>query len=276
MKRGSFWAGFLTCLLLTGVTTTAYAAGIMAERSAHRIFVDGTEVQMEAYAINGNNYVKLRDIGKQVGFNVYWDSETGCVQVESGKPYTGEAPTAASSKTVILPTDGSRYVPQAGDVILCDDGTEYTITDVSRCDKNMFASGPVGELPEATCDWNSFPDVELPAPEVRHYQQDSGDYLFIRNLYESRRMQYTLQNLAGDHPDTSEGGKLKYGSKGTPAVRISLTIPDDVTAQSFWPWRESEIERIFHSCPPGSYCMECWDVYKNGIFQRTEYCIYAI
>lgn len=50
MKRGSFAAGFLTCLLLAGVTTTAYAAGIMAERSIHRVFVDGREVQMEAYA----------------------------------------------------------------------------------------------------------------------------------------------------------------------------------------------------------------------------------
>lgn len=29
---------------------------------------------MEAYTINGNNYVKLRDIGEKVGFNVYWDS----------------------------------------------------------------------------------------------------------------------------------------------------------------------------------------------------------
>lgn len=48
MKRGSFAAGFLTCLLLAGVTTTAYAAGIVAERSHHRIVVDGKEAQMEA------------------------------------------------------------------------------------------------------------------------------------------------------------------------------------------------------------------------------------
>ena len=84
MKRGSFAAGFLTCLLLTGVTTTAFAAGIMAERSNHRIFVDGQEVQMEAYVINGNNYVRLADIGKQVGFNVYWDSNTKTVQIDPG------------------------------------------------------------------------------------------------------------------------------------------------------------------------------------------------
>lgn len=49
MKRGSFAADFLTGLLVVGVTTTAYAAGIMAERSTHRVFVDGREVQMEAY-----------------------------------------------------------------------------------------------------------------------------------------------------------------------------------------------------------------------------------
>ena len=92
------YTSFVTGLLV-GVAlfsgTTAYAAGIMAERSTHRIYVDGREVQMEAYRIKGNNYVKLRDIGEQVGFNVYWDSVNGCVQVESGKPYTGKAPAKA-------------------------------------------------------------------------------------------------------------------------------------------------------------------------------------
>ena len=158
MKRGSFAAGFLACLLLAGVTTTAYAAGIMAERSHHRIIVDGKEAQMEAYVINGNNYVKLRDIGEQVGFNVYWDSDNGCVQVESGKPYTGTAP----QQTTAAPTDGSRYVPKVGDVIRCDDGTDYTIKDVSRWDKNAFSSAPLGELPTATCDWSKLPQPEMP------------------------------------------------------------------------------------------------------------------
>ena len=101
MKRGSFAAGFLTGLLLVGVTTTAYAAGILAERSTHRIYVDEREVQMEAYVINGNNYVKLRDIGKQVGFNVYWNAG---VQIDTGHPYTGIAPAKTEpDKTVSQP-----------------------------------------------------------------------------------------------------------------------------------------------------------------------------
>ena len=111
MKRGSFAAGFLTCLLLAGITTTAYAVGIVAERSTHRVVVDGKEAQMEAYVINGSNYVRLRDIGKAVGFEVYWDSENGCVQVESGKPYTGEAPAKAEpDKPLSRPEDTSTTI----------------------------------------------------------------------------------------------------------------------------------------------------------------------
>ena len=45
----------------------------------------------------------------------------------------------------------------------------------------------------------------------------------------------TLINLAGTIPNTSINGRLKYGSKGTPYVRINLTIPDSAGAWSFWP-----------------------------------------
>ena len=86
--------GLLIGAALTG-GSAAVAAGIMAERSHHRVVVDGKEVQMEAYVINGNNYVKLRDMGKTVGFEVFWDSDAKCVQVKSGIPYTGEAPAKA-------------------------------------------------------------------------------------------------------------------------------------------------------------------------------------
>ena len=80
------------------------AAGITAERSTNRIYVDGQEVHLTAYNINGNNYVMLRDVGRTVGFNVYWNSDAKCVQVESKKPYTGEATvTSAEAKPVEQP-----------------------------------------------------------------------------------------------------------------------------------------------------------------------------
>lgn len=90
---------YLIAGILIGITlfggSSVLAAGITAERSTNRIYVNGQEVHLTAYNINGNNYVMLRDVGRTVGFNVYWNSDAKCVQVESGKPYTGEAPAKA-------------------------------------------------------------------------------------------------------------------------------------------------------------------------------------
>ena len=99
---------YLIAGILIGITlfggSSVLAAGITAERSTNRIYVDGQEVHLTVYNINGNNYVMLRDVGRTVGFNVYWDSDAKCVQVESGKPYTGEAPvTSAEAKPVEQP-----------------------------------------------------------------------------------------------------------------------------------------------------------------------------
>ena len=100
--------GLVLCGLALGLSLSAPAAqaveSLKATLSTNRILVDGEEVHLTAYNINGNNYVKLRNIGEQVGFNVYWDSDAKCVQVESGKPYTGEASvTSAEAKPVEQP-----------------------------------------------------------------------------------------------------------------------------------------------------------------------------
>ena len=90
-----FILGVLTGAALFG-GASAVAAEIAAEPAWSPIFVDGQQVQMTAYNILGNNYVKLRDIGKAVGFNVYFQSG---VQVDSKAPYTGEAPAKPTEST---------------------------------------------------------------------------------------------------------------------------------------------------------------------------------
>ena len=155
-----------------------------------------------------------------------------------------------------------------GDVIRCDDGSDYTITDVSRWDASLFASDPIGELPTATCDWSKFPDTELPAPDARHFRNGDTDTLLLRNLYETRRMQYTLYNLIGS--DSAAW------NNGAPYAAVKLRIDSDVAVGNFWPWRESEITNLFRSRPISQYAVEAWDVYENGVFQHTRYLIQSL
>ena len=109
--------GLVLCGLVLGLALSAPAAqaveSLKATLSTNRILVDGQETHMTAYTIGGSNYVRLRDIGKAVGFEVYWDSENGCVQVESGKPYTGVAPVKAGTTE---PASQAEVTPPADDV----------------------------------------------------------------------------------------------------------------------------------------------------------------
>ena len=72
--------------------TAQAVEGILAQRCTSPTLLNGAPVEIEAYNINGHNYFKLRDIGKAVGFNAYWNAEDGTVQIETNRPYTGEAP----------------------------------------------------------------------------------------------------------------------------------------------------------------------------------------
>ena len=90
MKRISYFvAGMLASTMLFGCGIVYAASGVLAEPSMQTVYVNGQQIDLEAYSINGSNYVKLREIGQAVNFNVYWD---GAVQIESDVPYTGEPP----------------------------------------------------------------------------------------------------------------------------------------------------------------------------------------
>jgi len=47
------------------------------------ILQDGTKIELTAYNIKGNNYFKLRDMGKLFSFGVFWDSVQGVIKVDT-------------------------------------------------------------------------------------------------------------------------------------------------------------------------------------------------
>ncbi len=255
-------------LMGAALLPTAHAAAqyLTATPSTQRFYVDGKQVRLEAYAINGSNYVKLRDVGEAVGFNVGYDGSTNSVYI--GEQSAVKQP--ASSGTVTIPTDGSKYIPQAGDRVRCDDGYIYEITDVRRYDNNVFADGPVGALPTPTCDWSAFPGVEVPGVEIRHFAHENGDSMFIRNIYETRRMQYTIYNALGREPSAWKDGKLLA------SVTLSIAPEDEPYTKTSWPWRASDLENLVHSRPNSRFYVEAWDYYSKGVFQCTRYCVVSL
>lgn len=83
---------------LTGITDTA-VTGATAKPTDQRITVDGQEVSMTAYKIKGNNYVKLRDIGKTINFGVSFNMATKAVSIDPNDTYVEEVKPTPSTPT---------------------------------------------------------------------------------------------------------------------------------------------------------------------------------
>ena len=82
------------------VATSAALTAVTASPSTQTFYVDGEQVDLEAYVINGHNYVQLRDIGRAVDFGVEYDQSTNRVLVDTSSPYTEEATASTPSGVV--------------------------------------------------------------------------------------------------------------------------------------------------------------------------------
>lgn len=61
-----------------------------ATSNTSKIYLDGKEISLTAYTINGNNYFKLRDLGQTFNFGVGWDGAANTVTIDTGAGYTAE------------------------------------------------------------------------------------------------------------------------------------------------------------------------------------------
>ena len=95
-KYLQFALGMIVGGLLCG-TTAAAADYLTASPSTQTFYLSGQPVQFEAYAIHGNNFVKLRDIGQAVDFGVTYDGSTNSVHIDPNAHYEQEAKTPAQT-----------------------------------------------------------------------------------------------------------------------------------------------------------------------------------
>ncbi|WP_201317553.1 CAP domain-containing protein [Paenibacillus sp. EPM92] len=61
-----------------------------ATLSTSIIYLDGKEVKLTAYLINGNNYFKLRDVAAVIDFGITWDGKTNTIGIDSSTGYVME------------------------------------------------------------------------------------------------------------------------------------------------------------------------------------------
>lgn len=95
-KYLQFGLGMIVGGLLCG-TTAAAADYLTASPSTQTFYLSGQPVQFEAYAIHGNNFVKLRDIGQAVDFGVTYDGSTNSVHIDPNAHYEQEATIPAQT-----------------------------------------------------------------------------------------------------------------------------------------------------------------------------------
>lgn len=58
--------------------------------TAAKVFLDGREIQLTAYNINGANYFKLRDVGAALDFGVDWDAASKVISIDTTVGYSAD------------------------------------------------------------------------------------------------------------------------------------------------------------------------------------------
>ena len=102
MRKTSFLIGLLGGSLLFGGVTVFANAEIVAKLTSQIFFWNNEQVELEAYNINGANYIKLRDAADLFGVKVEYYEDTNIV-------YLGEPRKESTPKTII---DGNAYAKE--------------------------------------------------------------------------------------------------------------------------------------------------------------------
>ena len=135
--------GILTGFALCGPAAQAVDY-LQAKPSSQPVYVDGQKVEMEAYFIHGNNFVKLRDIGKAVDFGVAYDAATNSVHIDPNAHYQEKVPT---------PVPSTGITEESVKAALSELRTEYPTGTLYGAFFRSYSNGPYGMAPSNCAGW---------------------------------------------------------------------------------------------------------------------------
>ena len=155
----TFVSGVLFGALLFSGAVLA-SSGILAALTRQVFYYNGEKVSLEAYSINGNNYIKLRDAAGLFGVPIEYDEATDSV-------YLGERPVQAVP-TAPKVADGKAYArtdfsAEANPAVFDDVYTRdaYNAIRQSIVDRDVIVAGNNADGYNASYDYAHFVDSTM-------------------------------------------------------------------------------------------------------------------
>lgn len=114
-----------------------------AKQSSSKVIVDGKTVDFDAYNIEGNNYIKLRDIafvldGSSKQFEIDWDQQKRAINLISNKSYTevgGELEKNSDGIKKLRFNESSLYIDGKDAILMSyniNDNNYFKLRDIAR------------------------------------------------------------------------------------------------------------------------------------------------
>ena len=209
-------------------------SGASAKVTDQKITVDGVQVNMTAYQISGNNYVKLRDIGKQVGFGVSYDAATESVRIDTDAPYTEE--TASVSGSAITKWD-STMTDFNRDMIRCNwDKSKYLTT------AKQYAAAITGKADGTVEDVIAALDAMKGAPvEAVSFDNNPVNYFWANELRKALGQEVTSGGENDGAPAVTEEMLRNWELEMVDAVneeRRKVGVPELEIDQNLMGWAQ--------------------------------------
>ena len=77
----------------------------LASQTTAATYLDGEEIKLAAYNIEGNNYFKLRDVGSALNFGVNWDEINEIILITTSINYGDEIPKPVEPDPIVYDKD---------------------------------------------------------------------------------------------------------------------------------------------------------------------------
>lgn len=235
-----------TTPVLTGLLDMAQT-GSTAKLSPQRITVDGEEVSLTSYLIRGNNYIKLRDIAKEIHFGVEYDMASKKVTIDPDGvyiddediPITPDEPTAPTTPTNPT-TPSTPTTPSAGTAITkwnntMNDFSEAMIGcnwDYSKYLEVAKKYGPTitGKTNATTADVVAVLEAMTGAP-VDAVSMDDKPV----NQFWAKELRKAMGETVKDDNNNSSNGNEDTGNTNRPSTVTEATLRQ---------WEQEMIERV--------------------------------